>query len=144
MGLALAVNVQRENLGKLMEEATGGRDADACIEGTGAAEPWVECISLAKAGGRVVCMGNPLGGMCLSQDVYWKILRKELTLAGTWNSSFGSRENDWREAVEAMQDKRLELNGLITHRFSLDEYQEAFSLMHERREMYCKVMFVYR
>ena len=33
-----------------------------------------------------------------------KILRKELNLVGTWNSSFGSRENDWREAVQAMED----------------------------------------
>ena len=142
LGFALAVNVQRENLGKLVEEATGGRGADACIEGTGAPEPWAECISLTKAGGRVVCMGNPLGGMRLFQDAYWKILRKELTLVGTWNSSFGSRENDWQEAVKAMQDKRLDLKGLITHRFSLDEFQKAFSLMHERRGMYCKVMFV--
>lgn len=97
---------------------------------------------MAKAGGRVVCMGNPLGGMSLSQDDYWKILRKELKLSGTWNSSFGSKNNDWREAVKAMQDKRLDLKSLITHRFSLAEYEEAFALMHERREMYCKVMFV--
>ncbi len=142
LGFSLAVNVQREKLGKLIQEVTNGQGADACIEGTGAAEPWAECISLAKAGGRVVCMGNPLGGMSLFQDAYWKILRKELTLVGTWNSSFGSRENDWREAVKAMQDKRLNLKSLITHRYALAEYREAFSLMHGRREMYCKVMFV--
>ena len=138
----LAVNAKRENLGKLVEEVTEGRGADACIEGTGASEPWAECISLTKAGGRVVCLGNPFGCMSLTQEAYWKILRKELTLVGTWNSSFGSRENDWREAVKAMQEKRLDLKNLITHRFSLSEYKEAFALMHERREMYCKVMFV--
>ena len=142
LGFSLAVNAEKDGLGKFVEEVTSGLGADACIEGTGAPEPWAECISLAKVGGRVVCLGNPLGGMSLSQDTYWKILRKELTLVGTWNSSFGSRENDWREAVQAMQDKRLELKSLITHRFSLAEHKEAFSLMHERREMYCKVMFV--
>lgn len=142
LGFPLAVNVKRENLGKLVQEVTNDLGADACIEGTGAPEPWAECISLAKAGGRVVCMGNPLGGMNLSQDAYWKILRKELSLVGTWNSSFGSRENDWREAVQAMQNKRLDLKSLITHRFSLAEYQAAFSLMRERKAMYSKVMFV--
>ena len=142
LGFSLAINTKRDNLGKLVEEATGGLGADACIEGTGAAKPWAECISFANAGGRVVCLGNPLGGMSLTQDAYWKIIRKERTLVGTWNSSFGSQENDWREAVKAMQDKRLGLKSLITHRFSLDDYQEAFSLMHERREMYCKVIFV--
>lgn len=142
LGFDLAVNARKESLKKLVEKVTGGKGADACIEGTGATEPWAECLELAKAGGRVVCMGNPLGGMNLSQDAYWKILRKELTLLGTWNSSFGSRDNDWQEAVKAMQDKRLDLKSLITHRYALSEYKEAFSLMHERREMYCKVMFV--
>ena len=80
--------------------------------------------------------------MSRTQEACGKIIRKELSLVGTWNSSFGSRENDWREAVQAMQDRRLDLKSLITHRFPLTEYQEAFSLMHERREMYCKVMFV--
>ena len=73
-----------------MDEATDGTGADACIEGTGEPEPWVECICMAKVSGRVVCIGNLLGGISLSQDDYWKILRKELTMAGTWNSSFGS------------------------------------------------------
>ena len=142
LGYPLAVNVKRESLGKLVEEVTAGRGADVCIEGTGVPESWAECLNHVKAGGRVVCMGNPIGSMSLSQDAYWKILRKELTLVGTWNSSFSRKENDWREAVQAMQDKRLDLKSLITHRFSLGEYKEAFSLMHERREMYCKVMFV--
>ena len=142
LGFPLAVNAQRDSLGKLLEEVTEGRGADTCIEGTGTSESWAECLNYVKAGGRVVCMGNPIGGISLSQDAYWRILRKELTLVGTWNSSFGSKENDWREAVQAMQDKRLDLKNLITHRFSLANYKEAFSLMHERREMYCKVMFV--
>ena len=73
--------------------------------------------------------------MSRTQEAGGKIIRKELSLVGTWNSSFGSRENDWREAVQAMQEKRLDLKSLITHRFSLTEYKEAFSLMHERKEM---------
>ena len=79
LGFSLAVNAEKDSLDKLVEETTGGLGAYACIEGTGAPEPWADCISLAKAGGRVVCLGNPLGGMSLSQDVYWKILRKELS-----------------------------------------------------------------
>ncbi|MBO6178675.1 MAG: galactitol-1-phosphate 5-dehydrogenase [Selenomonadaceae bacterium] len=142
LGFPLAVNARKDDLRKLVEELTSGQGASACIEGTGKSEPWKSCISCARPHGTVVSMGNPVGEMRLSQDDYWKILRKELHLAGTWNSSFDSRENDWSEAVMAMQEKRLELKSLITHTFSLDEYETAFSLMRERREMYCKVMFV--
>lgn len=142
LSFSMAINAKREDLEAFVNEATDGRGADACIEGTGEPEPWEACIRCARPHGTVVSMGNPVGEMRLSQDGYWKILRKELRIAGTWNSSFGSRENDWREAVRAMQERRLELGRLITHTFSLGEYKAAFSLMHERREMYCKVMFV--
>ena len=142
LGFPLAVNGKGESPEKLVQKVTAGRGADACIEGTGASEPWEACIRCARNYGTVVSMGNPLGEMRLSQDGYWKILRKELRIVGTWNSDFGSVENDWREAVSAMRDGRLELEPLITHRFPLEEYGKAFRLMRERREMYCKVMFV--
>ena len=142
LGFPLAVNTQKDSIEKFVADLTKGQGADACIEGTGKSEPLETCIRCAKNCETVVCMGNPVGEMSLSRDSYWKILRKELHIIGTWNSSFTKRENDWSEAVQAMQDNRLDLKSLITHRFSLTEYKEAFSLMHERREMYCKVMFV--
>ena len=142
LGFPLAMNGKEESPEKLVQRVTDGRGADACIEGTGESEPWEACIRCARNYGTVVSMGNPVGEMGLSQDGYWKILRKELRIVGTWNSSFGRKEDDWLEAVRAMQDQRLDLQNLITHRFSLAEYKEAFSLMRERREMYCKVMFV--
>ena len=87
-------------------------------------------------------MGNPLGEMKLTQDDYWKILRRELQLVGTWNSSFTEQRNDWQGALLAMQRGILKLKPLITHRFDLKDYQEAFELMRDKKELYIKVMFV--
>ena len=41
-----------------------------------------------------------------------------------------------------MKSGILDLEPLITHRFSLSEYNEAFTLMHEKREPYLKVMLL--
>ena len=142
LGFPLAINGNREDVDLFVKKITHGRGADACVEGTGEPEPWEACIRCVRNYGTVVCMGNPAGAMHLSQDGYWKILRKELRIVGTWNSSFGQVENDWKDALWGMQEGHLDLRPLITHRFSLAEYKEAFSLMHERREMYGKVMFV--
>ena len=142
MGFPLAMNGKSESPEKLVQRVTDGRGSDACIEGTGESEPWEACIRCVRNYGTVVSMGNPIKEMRLSQNGYWKILRRELRIVGTWNSSFGRRKNDWLEAVRTMQDKQLELKNLITHKFSLAEYKEAFSLIHERKEMYCKVMFM--
>ena len=90
----------------------------------------------------MVLMGNPAGNINISQNVYWQILRKELQLIGTWNSSFSRKENDWQQSLQAMQSGILQPEKLITHRFSLSEYKKAFDLMHEKQEPYLKVMFV--
>ena len=85
--------------------------------------------------------------MILVNYLIWEVLFKYTVLftayiVGTWNSSFGQFNNDWKQALLGMQEKQIDLRPLITLRFTLDKYQEAFHLMHERREMYCKVMFV--
>ena len=116
------------------------KDMDACIEGTGSASGVEACLQAARNFAKVVLLGNPEGAVNLSQKNYWQILRKELQLLGTWNSSFTDRHNDWRQAVWGMQTGILNLAPLITHRFSLVDYKKAFSLMNEKTEPYLKVM----
>ena len=113
---------------------------EACIEGTGSASGVAACLQAARNFAKVVLLGNPEGAVNLSQKDYWQILRKELQLLGTWNSSFTDRHNDWRQAVWGMQTGILNLAPLITHRFSLVNYKKAFSLMNEKTEPYLKVM----
>ena len=115
-------------------------DMDACIEGTGSSAGVEGCLRVARNFAKVVLMGNPEGEIKLSQKNYWHILRKELQLLGTWNSSYSRYHNDWRDAVWGMQAGMLDLEPLITHRFSLRDYQQAFALMHEKKEPYLKVM----
>ena len=90
-----AVNVREADLGEYVRGLTGGEGADVCIEGTGCSDGAEACLDVAKRFGNVVLMGNPAGNVNISQNGYWQILRKELQLIGTWNSSFSQRENDW-------------------------------------------------
>lgn len=63
------------------------------------------------------------------QDTYWHILRKELEISGTWNSSFNDTQNDWKESLETMADGAIDVKPLITHKFSLSRCNEAFEIM---------------
>jgi threonine dehydrogenase-like Zn-dependent dehydrogenase len=58
--------------------------------------------------------------------VYWKILRNELKLRGTWNSMYGSTVNDWKDALVQIADPSFPVERLITHRFSLSDHEKAF------------------
>jgi L-iditol 2-dehydrogenase len=113
---------------------------DVVIEGAGASASFESAMAAAKPFGTVVLMGNPAGGMSLSQNGYWNILRKELAVKGTWNSSYNSERNDWKTALAFM--KKLDLSCLVSHRFGLGECVAAFGMMKERREFFNKVMFI--
>ena len=125
-----------------VKRRTDGRGADACIEGTGISAGLELSLLCARNFGRVVTLANPLGDMRITQTAYWQILRRELEVVGTWNSSFSRQENDWQAVMAAMRDKVIDVEPLITHRFRLSDYREAFRIMHEKTEMYCKVMFL--
>ena len=121
-------------------EYEDGISVDAVIEGTGASAALARCLGALKPFGEIVLMGNPSRGIELTQAEYWLILRKELRLYGTWNSSFGETQNDWRDAICGMSDGTIRPESLITHRFGMEAYREAFALMRERKEFFQKVM----
>jgi len=113
---------------------------DIVIEGAGVSASYEQAMFVAKTFGTVVLMGNPIKSMELSQIGYWEILRKELTLKGTWNSNYRGDNNSWKTVLAFM--KELELSSLVSHRFELHQCNEAFEMMNERKEFFNKVMLV--
>ena len=122
---------------------TEGNGADVCIDAAGVPAAVASCFKAARASGAVVLMGNPSGDMLFKQDDYWEILRKQLTLVGTWNSDFGEKfNNDWDKALKYLSSGKLDITGLVTHTYRLDEFDAAFSLVRDQNEFFVKVMFL--
>lgn len=123
-------------------DLTSGKGVDAAVEGAGASSALAGCLQAVKPQGAVVLMGNPLGDMHLAQKEYWEILRKQLVVRGTWNSDYTGRKNDWKAAIGAMAQKRLDAKKFITHRFRFAECAEAFAVIREKKEFANRVMFI--
>jgi L-iditol 2-dehydrogenase len=117
-----------------------GETIHASIEGTGVSPAFARCLEALTAGGRIVLMGNPAREMTLSQKEYWYILRKELTLLGTWNTSYNDLQNDWKAGIAAISDGTLKLNDIITHIFKAEDYTQAFEMMRDKTDFSNKVM----
>lgn len=114
---------------------------DFVLEAVGTPSSVETSISCCKAGGSLLLMGNPSGDMHISQNVYWKILRKQLTVRGTWNSSYdGTNQSDWTDAVSALSLGEIKVNSLISHCFKQEELMQGLELMKKHNEPYCKVM----
>jgi L-iditol 2-dehydrogenase len=118
-----------------------GRGADVTIEGAGSAISFEQCMQSTRSFGKVVLMGNPAGEMKLSQAGYWEILRKQLTISGTWNSFYAPiPKNEWKLALQYMATGQLPVRQLITHRIPIEGLREALVMMRDRSEFACKVM----
>lgn len=88
-------------------------------------------------------VGNPASDMVFQKAVYWKILRNQLTVLGTWNSSFThSVEDDWHYVMERLQSHRIRPEELITHRFPAERLSDALILMRDKTEESGKVMII--
>ncbi len=113
-----------------------GEKFDYAIEGTGASGALATLLNNVKPFSKIVLMGNPAKEMTLTQQQYWKILRGELTLYGTWNSLYNERTNDWKKAIEYISQGKIDLSKLITHKVGLDDAFSALKMMHDKKEFF--------
>ena len=119
------------------------KGADIVVEASGSTAAFEQCMAAARNFGKVVLMGNPAGPMTLSQESYWAILRRELTVYGTWNSAFNDLPwNEWRLALDFMASGQLDAKPLITHRVGLEGLWDALLMMRDRTAFCNKVMCV--
>lgn len=114
---------------------------DKIIEAVGTPQSIEQAICMTAPGGTLLLMGNPSGDILFRQDIYWRILRKQLTVKGTWNSSFdGIAPSDWTRAVEALSNQEIDAEKLISHSFKQEDLPKGLHLMLKHEETYCKIM----
>ena len=123
-----------------MVDDRSGEEFDCVIEAVGSVRALEESLLLTAPGGRLVLMGNPDGPRTLSQELYWRILRKQLTLAGTWNSSYGDEDSDWTEVVQTLVDKKLQIGAVVTHVLESKKLMDGLAMMRNRTETFGKIL----
>ena len=130
-GLQYKICVNKEEIGEY----------DFVLEAVGSPQSVELAISGARPGGTVLLMGNPFSDINLVQNLYWRILRKQLVLKGTWNSSYdGINTSDWTEAVDALANTEINVETLISHSLKQEELVKGLELMRDHNEPYCKVI----
>lgn len=133
---------------------TDGAGADVFFECVGSNEVASLAVNAAAPAGRVCFVGNPHSDMKFDKNVYWKILRNQLRLTGTWNSSFlgngngngeeslaiRDEEDDWKYVIKRLSAGSISPEKLITQKYDLKDIRRGFELMRDKTEDYIKVM----
>lgn len=149
-GILMQKTASRDYLYRMEEEGnitdwicdkTKGQGADIAIDCAGSSVTVTNCLNCVRPGGQVLLVGNPKGEMAFSKESYWKILRKQIRLTGTWNSTFAHQDgDDWHETVRQMEDQSLQPELLVTHELAFEDLPKGLRIMHEHAEYYNKIM----
>lgn len=133
-------DVNSQDVEEFILEKTNGEGVEVFFECVGRNDTLVQGINSTSAKGNIVLVGNPYSDMQMTRDVYWKILRKQIKIQGTWNSSYGFSGDDWENIINYIKEKRISPEILITHRFKFEELFIGFEIMRDKREEYVKIM----
>ena len=113
------VAVHADDSEKALKDLTRGEGVDLALDCTGIAAARVAAVRSAKTWGTVCFVGE--GGE-VTLDVSRDLLRKQLTVIGSWTfSAMGQAE-----CARFIVDNRIALERIFTHRWKLEQADEAY------------------
>lgn len=138
-------NVYNSTIEKPIEvtnRRTGGNGAHVCIEAAGVPDTYLYALWSVRRGGSVVLLGNPAADVTLPAPLISQLMRREVSLLGTWNSDYSvsGNDDDWRTVLQTMASGTLDLLPLITHKVPLIDGTDVLKMMKDKSEFYAKVL----
>ena len=116
------VNVSTESLKDKMHEIGMNEGFDVGFEMSGVESAFGQMVDTMIMGGNIAMLGLPPRPFPVD---FGKVVLKALTIRGI----YGREMYDTWYKMLAMLDNGLDMSGMITHRFSCDDYQQAFDVM---------------
>jgi len=142
LGFTDCINAKERDVLEAITDATD-RGVDLAIESAGTAVTFRQCIQVVRKLGKVIFMGNIETDVVLDAKTVSSILRKQIVMYGTWNSSFTSLpKNEWTTSLSFMSNG-LNIKSLISHRFPLERAKEAIGMMFYKKEFFNRVVFIF-
>jgi L-iditol 2-dehydrogenase len=121
-GLEETVDGSQTDLVSRVRELTEGRGADAVILAVGGNKLIGPAMDACRPGGRVLLFAQTVHGEAVIDP--GAVCVDEKTLLGSYSASVDLQE----ESVRFVFSREMDLEGLISHRFSLEESREALNL----------------
>jgi L-iditol 2-dehydrogenase len=142
LGADYCINGKKQDVVQTVLDLTGGVGVDAAIELAGSKFTQVQAIQAVRKMGTVVFCGISYDDLVLPNKALQKILRGELKIEGSWNSSIAPLPiNEWESALKFMKNGKIKTTPLISHRVRLEDCQNAFNMMYNKTEVFTKVLF---
>src|SRR5438309_3171959 len=120
-GAATIVNAKTTDPVAAIRELTHGEGVETSMDCTGNPDARVAAVRSATTWGRVAFVGE---GNTTTFDISQDMIRRQLTIHASWTfSSVGQAE-----CAKFIADRKVGLGRLLTHRFHLEQAEEAYRL----------------
>jgi len=118
---AIAINSGNTNALEQIKSETANQGVDVVIVATSSLNALKDAVNFVRKGGTIVMFGVPSKGAIIDLDMS-EIYSKGITIV----NSYAASDFDTKEALEKISNKQINVSHLITHRYNLQECQEAF------------------
>lgn len=126
MGVTRAVNVAHEDLRVVMRELGMTEGFDVGLEMSGAPPAFRTLLEVMNHGGRIALLGIPPGEMAIDWN---QVIFKGLFIKGI----YGREMFETWYKMAALIQSGLDLTPVITHRYSINDFQQGFDEMRSGR-----------
>jgi len=125
-GAEILVNVDQENLSRIIETHTKGKGVALAIECAGVEGSVINCLEALMPMGKYVQIGHFGKDLTLPWDL---IAFRQLSIFG----SVGYTKDTWHRSIKILAQKKVDLGDVITHRLGLNDWQTGFDLMEKKQ-----------
>jgi threonine 3-dehydrogenase len=122
LGVTLAVDIREKTLPDVQKELGMTEGFDVGMEMSGVPEAFSDMLDCMNHGGKIALLGIPPSHMAIDWN---QVIFKGLEIKGIYGREMFET---WYKMV-AMLQSGLDLSPMVTHRFRVDDYEEAFATM---------------
>jgi len=118
---ATAIHSGNTNALEQIKSETANQGVDVVIVATSSLNALKDAVNFVRKGGTIVMFGVPSKGANVELDMS-ELYSKGITIV----NSYAASDFDTKEALEKISNKQINVSQLITHKYNLQECQEAF------------------
>ncbi len=122
MGATRAVNVAQQKLQDVMDELGMTEGFDVGLEMSGVPSAFKQMLDSMNHGGKIAMLGIPPGETAIDWN---QVIFKGLVIKGIYGREIFET---WYKMVSMLQSG-LDISPIITHNFSVDDFQKGFDIM---------------
>jgi threonine dehydrogenase-like Zn-dependent dehydrogenase len=135
MGADVVVDFQKSDPVDEIMRITNGRGVDVAIEALGLQSTFEACLKVLKPGGTLSSLGVYSGDLTIPLGPFHAGLGDNRIVTSLCP---GGKER-MRRLMNVIEGSRVDLKPLVTHRYRLDEIEEAYDLFSNQRDGVLKV-----